>query len=377
MQEDTSHSSTEIVQVPAPPTHSFRFTGKAGEYFGIWIVNLFLSIITLGIYSAWAKVRKKRYFYGNTWVAGSNFEYHGEPLAILKGRIIAVIALAIYSGAGYFSPKLGQGILLVLGLLAPWLIARSMAFNAFNSSYRQIRFHFKAGYLDVLRAIWPFILVALIAYLLPEFDPEQGSKPTPGEIAGMFIPMLAGLFAFPYVIGAIKQLYVSHSKYGGAPWAFSAGIGQFYKLYIIAFGIVVTAVAVVLLAVFTAVFNPLVGVPAILLFYLYFGALLLGYINSRVTNLTFNSATLANNVSFISTLLAGRLARIYLLNLVAIVFTFGLMIPWASIRVARYRAESLALKSAADLDSFVSEIGKNVDATGEEMGEFFDVDLAL
>ena len=28
------------------------FQGKTSEYFGIWIVNLLLSLITLGIYSA-------------------------------------------------------------------------------------------------------------------------------------------------------------------------------------------------------------------------------------------------------------------------------------------------------------------------------------
>ncbi len=32
----------------------FRFTGNGGEYFRIWIVNLMLTIVTLGIYSAWA-----------------------------------------------------------------------------------------------------------------------------------------------------------------------------------------------------------------------------------------------------------------------------------------------------------------------------------
>ena len=48
-----------------------QFTGKAGEYFKIWIVNLCLSVLTLGIYSAWAKVRRKRYFYGSTLLAGS------------------------------------------------------------------------------------------------------------------------------------------------------------------------------------------------------------------------------------------------------------------------------------------------------------------
>ena len=31
----------------------FSFTGRAGEYFRIWIVSLCLSLLTLGIYSAW------------------------------------------------------------------------------------------------------------------------------------------------------------------------------------------------------------------------------------------------------------------------------------------------------------------------------------
>ena len=52
----------------------FTFTGTAREYFGIWIVNVLLTIITLGVYSAWAKVRRQRYFYGNTWLAGANFD---------------------------------------------------------------------------------------------------------------------------------------------------------------------------------------------------------------------------------------------------------------------------------------------------------------
>ena len=52
----------------------FSFTGTGGEYFRIWIVNLILSILTLGIYSAWAKVRTNRYFYGNTQVDNTGFE---------------------------------------------------------------------------------------------------------------------------------------------------------------------------------------------------------------------------------------------------------------------------------------------------------------
>jgi hypothetical protein len=51
---------------PADDTGVFtpiEFTGTAGEYFGIWIVNILLTIVTVGFYSAWAKVRRKRYFY--------------------------------------------------------------------------------------------------------------------------------------------------------------------------------------------------------------------------------------------------------------------------------------------------------------------------
>ena len=46
--------------------HQIKFHGDGGNYFAIWLVNIFLSVITLGIYSAWAKVRTYRYFYGNT-----------------------------------------------------------------------------------------------------------------------------------------------------------------------------------------------------------------------------------------------------------------------------------------------------------------------
>ncbi|MFP5306510.1 MAG: DUF898 family protein, partial [Gammaproteobacteria bacterium] len=48
-----------------------QFSGSGGEYFRIWIVNLLLSVLTLGIYSAWAKVRRMQYFYRNTTLAGA------------------------------------------------------------------------------------------------------------------------------------------------------------------------------------------------------------------------------------------------------------------------------------------------------------------
>ena len=85
---------------PQPPTthapgnatrHPFAFTGSTKEYFKIWIVNALLTIVTLGIYSAWAKVRNKRYLYNNTWVNGASFEYHGKPTKILQAYFIVLV----------------------------------------------------------------------------------------------------------------------------------------------------------------------------------------------------------------------------------------------------------------------------------------------
>src|SRR5690349_16157554 len=85
-------SATTAPRVNIP----FEFRATGAEYFRIWIVNLLLTIVTLGIYSAWAKVRRMRYFYGNTILDGHGFEYHAKPLQILKGRLIIVAAYVVF-----------------------------------------------------------------------------------------------------------------------------------------------------------------------------------------------------------------------------------------------------------------------------------------
>src|SRR5450755_3739467 len=92
-----------------------RFTGSGAEYFGIWIVNLLLTIVTIGIYSAWAKVRRLQYFYRHTELAGSSFDFHGNPIKILIGRIVALVMLFAYN---YFARIQSPWILGVLFALA-------------------------------------------------------------------------------------------------------------------------------------------------------------------------------------------------------------------------------------------------------------------
>ena len=80
---------------PQPREYRFQFTGKGSEYFSIWIVNLLLSIVTLGIYSAWAKVRREQYFHRNTLLDEQPFDYTGNPRSILLASMITGMPRAL------------------------------------------------------------------------------------------------------------------------------------------------------------------------------------------------------------------------------------------------------------------------------------------
>ena len=181
------------------------FTGKAGEYFGIWIVNLLLSIVTLGIYSAWAKVRRKKYFYNNTLVDGVGFDYHANPIAILKGRIIAVILFIAYSVLSNFSLVLGALLGFTLFLAIPWIVVRGMMFNARNSSYRGLRFDFNGSYGEAIKVFIGYTLLTIVTLGL----------------------------AIPFVAQRTQKFIISGHKFGTSNFKMEALVKDFYKIYLI------------------------------------------------------------------------------------------------------------------------------------------------
>jgi len=352
--EDASDDNVIALPEVAPSArkYPFEFFGDAKEYFRIWIVNLALSILTLGIFSAWAKVRTQRYFYSNTRLAGVPFEYLAQPLPILKGRVIAFTLFGSYALAGQFSLKLQLALLALIGLLAPWLIVRGLMFHARYSSWRGLTFRFVPAYGQAY--CW-----YLLAYLL--------------------IPLSLGL-AFPYIKFRQKKFVVEQHRFGGRQFKFLAGSGDFYPPYLISMGLVVGWLVLVGVA-----FSFLVrgqGIPPawsqyVLIAFTYFGYFLAWvYIYSRITNLTYNEAELDGH-RLRSTLGAFDLAKLYLANTVAILLTLGMAIPWAAIRMARYRAAHVELLAPSDLDSFTPESQREESALGAEMDNLFDLDIGL
>lgn len=105
---------------PQPERERVAFTGLVSDYYGIWLVNILLSILTFGIYSAWAKVRTQRFFLNNTSVFGSNFDCHATGMMLLKGRLIVIAIIILAALMQTIFPGIAVIILLAFIAFYPW-----------------------------------------------------------------------------------------------------------------------------------------------------------------------------------------------------------------------------------------------------------------
>jgi len=363
------------------------FTGNAGDYFRIWIVNLLLTLLTLGLWSPWATVRKRRFLYGHTWLADANFEFHGNPVAILRGRLIAAAALGVYWFVENLVPDSAAWLVAVLLCGAPWIIARSLAFNAANSSHRGIRFRFLGTSRDVALAIWPLalLLVLFVAASHSALDALENPARVAGQLGGVYLLLFA---AYPYAIARIRRLTVGKAAWGDQPFHSGLTVGKVYAIY----GIGIILCGIPLVATFLAGFfaatvigMALKGSPAV--FFITIPIFVLGWVGivivwtaynrSRMTNLVLGTARLSGIAQLHSAISGRKLARLYAGNLIAIVATCGLLIPWAVVRITRYRLQALSVEIDGSLATVAAAVVQVPRATGEELGEMFGFDLAL
>lgn len=337
------------------------FVGSGSEYFRIWIVNLLLSIVTLGIYSAWAKVRRTRYFYANTKLADTSFDYHGNPMAILKGRIIATLFIVAYNIAFKISTTTGFVMLAALMLLTPWLVWKSYQFKLYNTSYRGIRFGFRGtlGRVYFVYLLLP-VLTFFTAYLLMPFTHQR-----------------------------IKKFQHEESRFGNTHFSFYGSVGAFYKTYLIVFLVGIAGAIVIctgfggaLHGIFSAGGLKHVNGTVLTKFVLFIFALylwmfsLLPIFLVLIQNLIWNGTALGTH-RFESRMKAGRMIFIAITNLIGIIVTLGLFIPFAQVRTLKYRIESMSLLAAGNLDEFVADTQAQASATGEGMADLLDFDLSL
>ncbi len=380
---EAAASDAEAGETPEVRELGFEFSGQGFEYFKIWIVNLVLTIVTLGIYSAWAKVRNKQYFYGNTQLDGAAFEYTGKPVQILKGRIIAAVLFLGTSLTANLNPILPLVFWIIILIALPWMVTRSLRFNAHNSVYRNVRLRFTgtAKGAAIVFVGWPLLA------LVPVFGGMFLTMSMGGGMAA--VPYFAGLiggglvFAFAYYK---QQAYmVSNHAYGTAAFEFNAEAKDYIKMFVIlglGFAGIMLLGAMMsggLAALIGGGDSPAAMGPAFILFPLIMALAYLfafAYFAVRSANIRFNNTNIQEH-HFGANYQLRSYAALLFTNTLMTVITIGLFRPWAKVRTARYKAQHTQVVASGSLDRFAAAESQEVSALGEEVGDMFDIEFGL
>jgi uncharacterized membrane protein YjgN (DUF898 family) len=336
----------------------FQFIGNASDYFGIWFVNVLLTIITLSLYAPWAKVRRLRYFYTHTVLAKSRFEFTGQAKNIFLGRLLALAVYGLISSGNFVGESFkwvgGVGVIAIY-LLMPWLLRSTYRFMSRNSVYRNTRFRFTGG---VGEAFWVYLGLG-------------------------FLTLLSLGFLLPYFLYRHKRYQFDHLQLGQVQFHYEATAGMFYRgLWFPMVMLGVMYVALIATVISIAVGASGMTAAALLVFVPIFLAVFVGMafffwaISAQLFRLSWNHVRVGNS-PFRSDLRMGRYVWIAFSNYMVRAMTLGIFTPWAAVRMHKYRIESLSIFWQDDPEQLMTQAQVDPAAFGEELSDLFGFDLSL
>lgn len=326
-------------------TLSCRFDGTTAEYFEIWVVNLLLTICSLGFFRPWAKARKHQYFYAKTSVGKHQLGYSASPQRSMVWAAVTPVFVLATVAALLYQPVLLLGIVAIAALVYPLYRHHNLVQHAAATGYRGRQFAYTGSVKDsYLRLIaWPVLTVALA-----------------------FLPLGHSLRS------SWGYRFENHS-YGNERFAAKLPFSRLWGLVVVTVMTTIAAVGLVTLAAWAALVaqggDSVVQYFIITLlsghFLMEHGIVLLAFLVAPVWPLAVWRATseqlfcagvqLEAGVSFDTEISSSKLTGLYLVNFFAIALSLGFAIPWATVRVARYRASVTKLICYTDIEDLVGD----------------------
>lgn len=331
--------------------YQFRFHGSASEYFGIWLVNIVLTIFSFTLYAPWAKTRRMRYFYGNTQLLDKRFDFVGLPSKILLGRLLTFELYAVSLVLTNYSLLTTSTAFLLLVLFIPWLFRLSLKFKARNSKFGNIRFRFVSSNRQAYRVFFLAVIVNFVTLFL----------------------------FFPVLIWFYKCFCLNHLEIGKFKFNLNVKWSKFMSALYLPLAIYI--LAAIVFGVIAKLFFPN-GIAGDVLKYtggiVYFVLLLLLWpmIMARLFMTTWNNVQLDKSY-FKTTVNPWRYAWIVLSNWIGKILSLGLLTPWANIRLYEYQISSLQLYLQQDLADLEQQLQQESSAIPDEIMSFLDFDASL
>jgi uncharacterized membrane protein YjgN (DUF898 family) len=299
-------------------------TAGLGRLFGLFYLNLLLTVLTLGIYRFWAKTRLRRYVWSNLTVGGAGFEYTGTGKELLVGFLKAMVVLV--------PPFLAIGVVRLM-LRGGWGIAVGVV-QALALVLLYVVGSYAARRYRMSRTTWGGIRFR-----------QSGS---PWRYAGIYVKggllsaATLGLYS-PFLRTQLTAYETANLHFGDLPFGFSGAGRDLFKRWLIAW---------------------LLALPTLFLSMLWYRAVEYRY---------YAAHTRLADLQFAMTLRGRDLFLFSLINLLIIGVSLGILFPIVIRRRLDFWCRWLTLDGTIDLASVhQAERGPR---SGEGLANFLDMDF--
>lgn len=389
-----------------------RFTGTGGEYFRVWIVNVLLTIVTLGLYTPFARRRTAQYFFGHTDVAGSPLEFTAQQRKMVFGFLILVALYAAFKIAAGTGQDTAASLLMLAGAaMAPYFWASGMRFRLSATRWRGLRLQFSPTWGEVYKASWPVFGIAAVwiaitfafgAMLGPLSDAAPGRAPRlPHVPAVLWLLAAAGLVITILCVVRLeynyKSLLVLRAHIGGETGRWKPVYADFVRIWMATIAVFAVSMVVVI-ALLTGLFLALAGgggglrgatadsgkialfivlIPIGILFALVLGSSpARAYREARMFQLVWNNVGVSRIARFKCKLKPWRYVGLRVRNIVLTLVTLGFWRPFARVSEHRMKTESVTLHVKGGLGQLTGRLARQQQGgVGDAIADAVGLDL--
>jgi len=304
------------------------YVGEGGKFFVLNLVNILLTLVTLGIYAFWAKAKVFKFHWNNTLFMDEPLDYHatGKELFIgfLKGMLIVL--------------PIGAGI---------WAIATAVELPDLMALF---------AYAFII-CILPFLAYAKWKFLLARTSWRNVRMSFTGRLGECYALHLKGLFLtgltlgiyYPWFRAELDRYLIGNTYYGTEGFQYHGRGDELMPKYLVG----------ILLSVLTC------GIYSF-----WMQADLLRYKWDQ---------TSVQGIRFRNTITGGDLFGYMLLMYLMIYCSLGIAFPWAIVMFLKMKASRLAMEQTPDMDAIeaamrdrsASSLGEGLGEAAEALGDFF------
>lgn len=356
--------------VPMTPRRA-TFHGRGGTLFGIYLRNILLTILTLGVYYFWGRNRTRTYVVGQCAFEGDRFAWHGSGRELFIGAlklllfVVPIVALAVAAQL-YWKNELAESVVglvfyVASFLLVPAAVVGSRRYRMSRLSWRGIRFSFRGRIRDCFKLF----------------------------LRGSFLMGLTFGLHYPFFQTNIRRFVTGHSYFGNTRFGYDGRGGDIFGRFLVVIAVSGAAFGSAAFLLFRAFMRRpsvfflqpevtdvipvllqgmvplLVAAAVVMVVWFWFAAYRHRY---NWAHTSFGTAR------FRSTMTTGRLIAQTLTNLLLLVVTLGLAWSWVTVRNLNFHLANIILDGPLNLAGIVQE-AQAAGATGESLADVLDIDF--